>query len=250
MDRRRCAGRTAGRQPAAAVRTACGNPYYDRVLLLCVSLYIFDVTPAEVWVWLCAVTGGVHARGAAFASRAPPAAPSVPPSGRQRGDRRGIRRNRGRAAGRGGWSLPGCIWVPDWTGRSGVLGPLGTDKMEGRRWRQTLRTARRYCARRPCPAGACCPAHHPGAGQRCPSPAAFDVDLGPDHTEVKEGGSEPIEPLIVGPGGTFGQNPLRPAPRPAPQPIVAGRGSHRCGRFLCQSRTRCSRKSPAFAPRF
>jgi len=50
--------------------------------------------------------------------------------------------------------------------------------------------------------------------------ASFDVDLGPDHTEVKEGGSEPIEPLIVGPGGTFGQNPLRPAPRPAPQPIV------------------------------
>ena len=33
--------------------------------------------------------------------------------------------------------------------------------------------------------------------------ASFDVDLGPDHTEVKEGGSEPIEPLIVGPGGTF-----------------------------------------------
>ena len=51
--------------------------------------------------------------------------------------------------------------------------------------------------------------------------ASFDVDLGPDHTEVKEGGSEPIEPLIVGPGGTFGQNPLRPAPKPAPQPIVA-----------------------------
>ena len=50
--------------------------------------------------------------------------------------------------------------------------------------------------------------------------ASFDVDLGPDHTEVKEGGSEPIEPLIVGPGGTFGQNPLRPAPRPATQPIV------------------------------
>ena len=35
--------------------------------------------------------------------------------------------------------------------------------------------------------------------------ASFDVDLGPDHTEVKEGGGEPIEPLIVGPGGTFGR---------------------------------------------
>ena len=39
------------------------------VLLLCGSLYIFDVTPAEVWVWLCAVTGGIHARGAAFAEQ-------------------------------------------------------------------------------------------------------------------------------------------------------------------------------------
>ena len=50
--------------------------------------------------------------------------------------------------------------------------------------------------------------------------ASFDVDLGPDPSEVKAGGSEPIEPLIVGPGGTFGQNPLRPEPKPAPQPIV------------------------------
>ena len=35
MDRRRCAGRTAGRQPAAAVRTACGNPYHDRAGTVC-----------------------------------------------------------------------------------------------------------------------------------------------------------------------------------------------------------------------
>ncbi len=51
--------------------------------------------------------------------------------------------------------------------------------------------------------------------------AAFDVDLGPDHTALSEGGSEPIEPLIVGPGGTFGQDPLHPAPKPTPPPIVA-----------------------------
>ena len=44
----------------------CGRPAANLimiVLLLCGSLYIFDVTPAEVWVWLCAVTGGIHARG-------------------------------------------------------------------------------------------------------------------------------------------------------------------------------------------
>ena len=51
--------------------------------------------------------------------------------------------------------------------------------------------------------------------------ASFDVDLGPDHTEVKEGGSEPIEPLIVGPGGTFGQDPLQKAPpRAIVKPVV------------------------------
>ena len=35
------------------------------VLALCVSLYIFDLTPAEVWQWLCDVSGGVHAKGVA-----------------------------------------------------------------------------------------------------------------------------------------------------------------------------------------
>ena len=50
----------------------CGRPAANLimiVLLLCGSLYIFDITPAEVWVWLCAVTGGIHARGAAFAEQ-------------------------------------------------------------------------------------------------------------------------------------------------------------------------------------
>ena len=50
----------------------CGRPAANLimvVLLLCGSLYIFDITPAEVWIWLCAVTGGIHARGAAFAEQ-------------------------------------------------------------------------------------------------------------------------------------------------------------------------------------
>ena len=49
----------------------------------------------------------------------------------------------------------------------------------------------------------------------------FDIDLGPDHTQVKEGGSEPIEPVILGPGGTFGMDPLRnAAPRAIVKPVV------------------------------
>ena len=51
--------------------------------------------------------------------------------------------------------------------------------------------------------------------------APFDIDLGPDHTTVTEGGSEPIEPIILGPGGTFGMAPLRRAPiRATVTPIV------------------------------
>ena len=43
----------------------------------------------------------------------------------------------------------------------------------------------------------------------------------PDSTPVVEGGSEPIEPFIVGPGGTFGQDPLRKAaPRAIVKPVV------------------------------
>ena len=55
-----------------------------------------------------------------------------------------------------------------------------------------------------------------------PGPRApFDIDLGPDHTQVKEGGSEPIEPVILGPGGTFGMDPLRnAAPRAIVKPVV------------------------------
>lgn len=34
-------------------------------LALCASLYIFDITPAEVWQWLCNVGGGVHEKGVA-----------------------------------------------------------------------------------------------------------------------------------------------------------------------------------------
>lgn len=34
-------------------------------LAACASLYIFDVTPAECWQWLCNVGGSVHEKGLA-----------------------------------------------------------------------------------------------------------------------------------------------------------------------------------------
>ncbi len=46
----------------------CGRPAANlvmAVLALCASLYIFDLTPAECWQWLCNVGGGVHEKGVA-----------------------------------------------------------------------------------------------------------------------------------------------------------------------------------------
>ena len=46
----------------------CGRPAANCimvVLALCASLYIFDITPAELWQWLCDVGGGVHEKGVA-----------------------------------------------------------------------------------------------------------------------------------------------------------------------------------------
>ena len=196
----------------------CGRPAANLimvVLLLCGSLYIFDITPAEVWVWLCAVTGGIHARGAAFAEQ----------SAARRAERAAIRQaertideeydetedepldEEDEPAGL-------HLGVPDWM--SGVLrwGHKVTQEMEADAADAEAAPA---APAQPEPAT---PPITPVRVSVARPRAAFDVDLGPDHTEVKEGGSEPIEPLIVGPGGTFGQNPLRPAPRPAPQPIV------------------------------
>ena len=196
----------------------CGRPAANLimvVLLLCGSLYIFDITPAEVWVWLCAVTGGIHARGAAFAEQ----------RAARRAERASIRQAE-RAIDEeydetGDEPLDEedepaglHLGVPDWM--SGVLrwGHKVTQEMEADAAETEAAPA---APAQPEPAA---PPITPVRVSVAHPRAAFDVDLGPDHTEVKEGGSEPIEPLIVGPGGTFGQNPLRPAPRPAPQPIV------------------------------
>ena len=196
----------------------CGRPAANLimiVLLLCGSLYIFDVTPAEVWVWLCAVTGGIRARGSAFAEQ----------SAARRAERAAIRQaereideeydeTEDEPLDEEDESAGLHLGVPDWM--SGVLrwGHKVTQEMEADAADAEAAPA---APAQPEPAA---PPITPVRVSVARPRAAFDVDLGPDHTEVKEGGSEPIEPLIVGPGGTFGQNPLRPAPRPATQPIV------------------------------
>ena len=198
----------------------CGRPAANLIMLvlaLCVSLYIFDRTPAEVWQWLCAVFGGARARGAALAQqsaerRAERAAARAaetedePDEGSEDEEAEDESEDTGFRLG-----------LPDWLSGIRSWGHKVTEEMEAEDEGAAPQPAPAQPVAQPEPET---PVITP-VKVSAPRPrAAFDVDLGPDHTEVKEGGSGPIEPLIVGPGGTFGQDPLRPARKPAPQPIV------------------------------
>ena len=198
----------------------CGRPaanFIMLVLALCVSLYIFDRTPAEVWQWLCAVFGGARARGAALAQQ----------SAERRAERAAARAAEAEDEPDEGSEDEEAEDEPEDTGfRLGLPDWLSGIRSWGHKVTEEMEAEDEGAAPQPAPAQ---PVAQPEPETPVITPvkvsaprprAAFDVDLGPDHTEVKEGGSEPIEPLIVGPGGTFGQDPLRPARKPAPQPIV------------------------------
>ena len=198
----------------------CGRPAANLIMLvlaLCVSLYIFDRTPAEVWQWLCAVFGGARARGAALAQQ----------SAERRAERAAARAAETEDEPDEGSEDEEAEDEPEDTGfRLGLPDWLSGIRSWGHKVTEEMEAEDEGAAPQPAPAQ---PVAQPEPEAPVITPvkvsaprprAAFDVDLGPDHTEVKEGGSEPIEPLIVGPGGTFGQDPLRPARKPAPQPIV------------------------------
>ena len=198
----------------------CGRPAANLIMLvlaLCVSLYIFDRTPAEVWQWLCAVFGGARARGAALAQQ----------SAERRAERAAARAAEAEDEPDEGSEDEEAEDEPEDTGfRLGLPDWLSGIRSWGHKVTEEMEAEDEGAATQPAPAQ---PVAQPEPETPVITPvkvsaprprAAFDVDLGPDHTEVKEGGSEPIEPLIVGPGGTFGQDPLRPARKPAPQPIV------------------------------
>ena len=210
----------------------CGRPAATLIMIvlaLCVSLYIFDLTPAEVWQWLCAAFGGVHAKGAAMAQqsaarRAERAAARAAEAEAEEDYDEAEDEYRDEEDAEEEMETPAFrIGVPDWLNGIRHWGHKVTEEMEAEE---------PETAPQPEP-----PADTSGQPLAQPEPAApaitpvqvrvsrprasFDVDLGPDHTEVKEGGSEPIEPIILGPGGTFGMDPLRRAPiRATVTPIV------------------------------
>ena len=197
----------------------CGRPAANLVmaaLAACASLYIFDITPAECWQWLCNVGGSVHEKGLAvheqnavrraerLAARAAEEAEAEEYDGYDDDfpeDEEDYSEEEPEAP-------MFHIQPPGWL--AGVF-HWGHQMMQG--------------------GGPAAPAPaEPAPSQPEPAPvqvekprprAPFDIDLGPDHTTVTEGGSEPIEPIILGPGGTFGMDPLRRAPiRATVTPIV------------------------------
>lgn len=200
----------------------CGRPAANLIMLvlaLCASLYIFDLTPAEVWQWLCGTFGGVHAKGAAIAQR----------SAERRAERAAARAEleaeeeldepEEEETEEEEPETPAFhLGIPDWLSGVRNWGHKVTEELEAQEpAAQSEAQAAQQPLAQPEPAA---PAITPVKVSTSRPRASFDVDLGPDPSEVKAGGSEPIEPLIVGPGGTFGQNPLRPEPKPAPLPIV------------------------------
>ena len=197
----------------------CGRPAANLVmaaLAACASLYIFDVTPAECWQWLCNVGGSVHEKGLAVHEQ----------NAARRAERLAARAaEEAEAEEYDGYDddfpedeedyseeEPEApmfhIQPPGWL--AGVF-HWGHQMMQG------------GGPAAPAPAEPAPPQPEPVPVQvEKPRPRApFDIDLGPDHTTVTEGGSEPIEPIILGPGGTFGMDPLRRAPiRATVTPIV------------------------------
>ena len=200
----------------------CGRPAANLIMLvlaLCASLYIFDLTPAEVWQWLCGAFVGVHAKGAAIAQRsaerrAERAAARAELEAEEELDEPEEEENEEDEPETPAFHLG----IPDWLSGVRNWGHKVTEELEAQEpAAQSEAQAAQQPLAQPEPAA---PAITPVKVSTSRPRASFDVDLGPDPSEVKAGGSEPIEPLIVGPGGTFGQNPLRPEPKPAPQPIV------------------------------
>ena len=211
----------------------CGRPAANLVMVvlaLCASLYIFDITPAELWQWLCDLGGNVHAKGAAFyeqnevrraqrlEERAAREAYSEEEADNDSEEIYGADPENAAAE-------PEKMESPGWLSGIFSWGHKVTKELEGKAAPEPVDESLGYEPPAPQPEPAPAPQETPAftpVQVGTPHPrASFDIDLGPDSTPVVEGGSEPIEPFIVGPGGTFGQDPLyKAAPRAIVKPVV------------------------------
>ena len=206
----------------------CGRPAANLVMVvlaLCASLYIFDITPAELWQWVCELGGGVHEKGVAVYEQ----------NAARRAERAAARQAEEEAAALEAGEEPEAsddaeepsgFAAPGWL--SGVFswGHKVTKELEGEAEPEPVDDSLGY--EEPAPAPAPTPAAPQEAPAFTPVPvgtphprASIDIALGPANTPVVEVCSEPIAPFIVGPGGTFSQDPLRKAsPRASVKPVV------------------------------
>lgn len=190
----------------------CGRPAANLIvvaLAVCASCYIFDVTPADIWQWLAWAAGGARDKGLAvyadgraaheerraarLAARAEAQAEAEAQAQADAADEEEMAEDMlldgdPDAAPGGGFHLGMPAWLSHIFGHGRLPDENGSTEAPPRP-ESPLQSAA---------------VSHPRA--------PFDIDLGPDPAAVSDGGSEPIEPIIPGPGGTFGLNPLRPAP--------------------------------------
>lgn len=200
----------------------CGHPAADvvmGVLMACTLLYLLDLTPADLWQWCSGVAGGVRDKSAAaYAEGRSRHAQRAEERQARLAERQAEAEAEAEALARqqaeedpdpagpapreeGGFS----VGMPGWM--TGVL-----------RWgRQVTREEDPAAPEAAAPPPEAPPPEAPAAPPRPRAP--FDIDLGPDPAPVTAGSSEPIEPIILGPGGTFGMDPLK-IPRPTIRPVV------------------------------
>ena len=211
----------------------CGRPAANLimvVLAVCISLYIFDLTPAELWQWLCTIGGGVREKGVAVyeqsaARRAErlaekQAAQEAEDAYEEYEDADGYEEGEYPEDEYDDYEdeedSPFHVDLPNWM--SGVLrwGHQVTKEFEAAEAEPEV--PRPPVMQEPEPEA---PAFEPVQVRRPQPRASFDIDLGPEHTGINNGGSEPIEPIILGPGGTFGADVAqRNTPRAIVKPIV------------------------------
>ena len=199
----------------------CGRPAANLIvvaLAVCVSCYIFDVTPADIWQWLTGLLGDAREKGlevyadsraahqerraARLAAKAQAEAEAEAEEEWEEGDDYLIDDGPEDDLDLDpGFHIGMPAWLSNILGRGRLPNQDGSVEEPQPRPETPLQSAA---------------VSHPRA--------PFDIDLGPDPGAVSDGGSEPIEPIIAGPGGMFGLNPLRPSAAEDPPAQTAPHG--------------------------
>ena len=195
----------------------CGRPAANLIIVAlaaCASCYVFDVTPAELWQWVSGAAASAQEKGRA--AREEHLALRAARQAEREAERAAAEEEEARAAAeaeeeeaRRMQQMQNAQETED----EPLPLPDGQDPV-GRRFGMPAWLARVFGhGRLPDENGDTAAPAQPESPLQSAAVshprAPFDIDLGPDPAAVTDGGSEPIEPIITGPGGTFGLNPLR-----------------------------------------